>query len=129
MLTKVLFTILVIAAVMMYVRHRSAARLPDPGARGTPRSERAWRLLPGLLLLATLGVGALVFWLEWQEEQRIFTARVIDTRSGEVRNYLVYRDGVRGRRFTTIDGRTVTLADVERMELIEGDMAAAAAGD
>lgn len=117
MLTKVLFTILVISAVLLFVRHRTAAR-------GAPRAADAapawvWRALPATLLLAALGVGALVFWLEWQEQQRLFTARVVDTRTGEVRNYLVHRDQVQGRTFTTVDGRTVTLADVERLELVE----------
>ena len=119
MLTKLLFTALIIAGAVVYIRHRSAS-----GQRGSNRqtptaSAWYWRVLPGGLLAVLLGVGALVFWLEWQEEHRIFTLRVIDSRTGQVTTYPVYRDAVEGRRFQTVDGRIVTLADVERMELTD----------
>ena len=120
MITKILFTAMVIVAVLVYARHRTARR--DPGRPAEPPAPAPWywRLMPAGLLAAALAAGSLVFWLEWQDEHRLFTVRVIDTRSGEVRTYPVYRDDVEGRRFTTVDGRQVTLADVERMELIEG---------
>jgi len=124
MLTKVLFTILVIVAVVLFVRYRTAARVPAQGRASEAPPAWYWRALPAVLLLAALGSAVLVFWLDWREEQRVFTVRVIDTRSGDVRSYLVRRGDVHGRRFTTVDGRTVTLADVERMELMEGEHSA-----
>lgn len=120
MITKILFTAMVILAVLVYARHRTARRAPERPAEAPAPAPWYWRLMPAGLLVAALAAGSLVFWLEWQHEHRIFTARVIDTRSGEVRTYPVYPDEVEGRRFTTVDGRQVTLADVERMELIEG---------
>ncbi len=122
MITKLLFTALIVAGVIFYTRHRGEARQRRP-KRPEPRAERSsryWRLAPAAALVAVMGVSAFVFWLEWEDEHRIFTVRVVDTRSGEVRQYAVYRDGVNGRSFRTIDGRRVTLADVERMELVEG---------
>jgi hypothetical protein len=120
MITKILFTAMVILAVIVYARHRTARRPPERPADPPRPAPWYWRLIPAGMLVAALGVGALVFWLEWQEEHRVFTLRVVDTRSGEVRTYPVYPDDVEGRRFTTVDGRRVTLADVERMELLEG---------
>lgn len=117
MITKILLTALIIIAVVLYFRRRTAARVPPQRAAGE-RTAWYWRLLPAGLLLAALAVSAVMFWMEWREEHRIFTARVIDTRSGEVTTYLVYRDAVQGRTFETVDGRTVTLADVERLELV-----------
>jgi hypothetical protein len=35
-------------------------------------------------------------------------------------SYQARRDDVKGRSFTTLDGRIVTLADVERMVLADG---------
>lgn len=121
MITKVLFTILIVAAVLTYARHRTAARraLPLVGPAERP-APRYWRFVPAGLVLVVIMIGGLIFWLQWQEEHRLFTVRVTDTRSGEVRTYPVYRRDVHGRTFTTVDGRTVTLADVERMELVEG---------
>lgn len=116
MITKILLTALIIIAVALYFRRRTAMRVQGE-AGGRADAPWYWRLLPAGLLLVALVVSAAMFWLEWREEHRIFTARVIDTRSGEVTTYLVYRDDVQGRTFTTVDGRTVTLADVERLEL------------
>lgn len=117
MITKILLTALIIIAVVMYFRRRTAMRVPAAESDGRTASPWYWRLLPAALLLAALGVSAVLFWIEWREEHRIFTARVIDTRTGAVTTYLVYRDGVQGRTLKTVDGRTVTLADVERLEL------------
>lgn len=117
MITKILLTALIIIAVVMYFRRRTAMRVPAAESDGRIASPWYWRLLPAALLLAALGVSAVLFWIEWREEHRIFTARVIDTRTGAVTTYLVYRDGVQGRTLETVDGRTVTLADVERLEL------------
>ncbi len=120
MVTKLLLTILLVIGALLIARQRASARRPAPTST-TPRAPWYWRLIPAALLLVLLSVGALVFWLQWQESHRIFTVRVIDTRSGEVRTYPVYRDDVHGRAFRTIDGIDVTLADVERMEVEEGD--------
>jgi hypothetical protein len=43
---------------------------------------------------------------------------VINIDSGQSATYRAYRGDVEGRRFETLDGRIVTLADAERMELV-----------
>lgn len=122
MLTKILFTLLVVVGGLVYARHRAAGRR----GVGTParpvHMAPSWtrRLLPVAVMVAVMAVAGFMFWLQWQEEHRIFTVRVVDTRTGEVTRYAVYKDDVQGRSFRTVDGRVVTLADVERMELIEG---------
>ena len=122
MITKLLFTALVIASTLFWIRHRGAARPRRSRRPETPasRSPWYWRLAPAGALIAVMGVSAFIFWLEWRAEHQIFTVRVIGTHNGEVRQYAVYRDAVNGRSFRTIDGRLVTLADVERMEIVEG---------
>jgi hypothetical protein len=77
------------------------------------------RMIPYLLIAVVLIIAATTVWWEWQDRHRVYTLRVVDTRTGDVENYPVYRDGVRGRGFTTIDGRVIQLADIERMELVE----------
>ena len=122
MLTKVLLTLLVIVGAALVLRGRMEGRpgVRREGARAParPRPPLHLRLLPYGLVLAALSIGAFFYWMEWKEEHRLFTVRVIDTRSGEVRTYPVYRNQVHGRGFETVDGRVVELADVERMELI-----------
>lgn len=121
MLTKLLLTALVVIGALLYARHKGARRGGAASARA-PQTPPPWyvRMIPAALLLALLAAATLTFWLHWQDTHRLFTARVIDTRSGEVRTYAVYRNDVEGRHFTTIDGREITLADVERLELVEG---------
>ena len=128
MLTKILLTLAVIVGAALVLRARMEQR---PGVRASapssgrpaakPKPPLHLRLLPYGLVLAALTIGAFFYWLEWKEEHRLFTVRVIDTRSGEVRNYPVYRHEVQGRGFRTVDGREVQLADVERMELVAAD--------
>lgn len=118
MITKILLTALIIIAVTVYFRHRTATRVPATASSKGPRPW-FWRALPAALLFSALLVSAVLFWVQWQDEHRIFTARVIDTRNGQVTTYSVYRDDVHGRSFQTVDGRTVTLADVERLELVQ----------
>ncbi len=119
MITKFLLTALIIIAAVMYLRHRSTQG--GASVRPQPPAPPAWywRLLPAGLLLAALLVSAGMFWVQWQDEHRIYVARVIDTRTGEVSTYSVYRDAVHGRSFETIDGRSITLADVERLEVVD----------
>ena len=45
--------------------------------------------------------------------------RVINANTGEGVTYQARREDVAGRSFRTLDGRRITLADVERMELDE----------
>lgn len=119
MITKILLTALIVIAVAMYFRRRTAMRVrADEAHRGAVMSW-PWRILPGALLLTALLVGAGMFWLEWREAHQLYLARVIDTRTGQVTTYEIYRDQVQGRSFQTVDGRTVTLADVERLEIVQ----------
>ncbi len=120
MFTKILITVAVIIAALILLRRKAEAR---PGVRRAAAAPKVkpplhLRLLPYAVVIALLAVGSLLYWLDWREAHRLYTVRVTDTRSGEVRSYPVYRDAVRGRSFETVDGRTITLADVERMELV-----------
>ncbi|GAB6042774.1 hypothetical protein [Endothiovibrio diazotrophicus] len=123
MLTKILITLLVIVGAAVTLRNRMEGR---PGVREAARAERPkpplhLRLLPYGLVLSALAIGALFYWMDWQEAHRLFTVRVTNTQNGEVRSYPVYRDDVHGRSFQTVDGRVVELADVEHMELLANE--------
>ena len=112
MLTKILLTLAVIVGAALVVRGRMERR-PGVRAAGAPAARPGpplhLRLLPYGLVLAALSIGALFYWLEWREEHRLFTVRVIDTRASLLKatkviegvaldKYLFIRDAYLQRR-------------------------------
>jgi hypothetical protein len=124
MFLKLLLTLLVIAGALLTLRMRSQRRLnqyaPEPRVLKAPgggvRSNRMPQLLAaGAVLLMLIGAG-LYLYHQWRDAYQIVSVHVIDTRSGQSSQYQAYKGDIEGRKFTTIDGRVVTLAEVERME-------------
>ncbi len=117
MLTKILFTLAVILVVALVFRTKSqpagasAAPAPDKGGISAP-------MVAYSLLGLVIAISALVFVLHWQEQHRIINIRVIDSQ-GTTLNYQAYKKAVDGRRFTTIGGLAVDLADSDRIEILE----------
>jgi len=72
----------------------------------------------GLLGLMLVG-SALYLFLGWSSDQDLVRVQVINANTGATTDYQAHRGDVEGRSFQTIDGRRVTLADVERMVLFE----------
>ncbi len=128
MLTKVLFTALVIAVVYVLYRFRSRTSTPAsktraaipqqaPARRGHSRIGRiAAYAFVGLIIAISAGF----YYLHWQEQHRIVTIRVIDGRSGNATTYQAYKKSITGSRFESLDGKTVILGEAERVEMIEG---------
>jgi hypothetical protein len=123
MISKLFLTILLIVGLVYYIRSRSSARPPEPRRRErivtpAPRHEP---LVPrailyifiALMLLAT----SVVLYFDWEKNYRVVTVRVINSDTGRVSEYQARRGDIDGRTFETLDGKVVTLADVERMEL------------
>jgi hypothetical protein len=124
MLTKILFTLLIIIGAVIYVRVRARKRMLAPMAPPLPRpvpSERprlVYYLAIGLLAIMLSGAGYYLFQL-WFDGSRIIEVRVINSNTGSVTSYEVYKGDVAAGEstFRTIDGRTITLAAVERLEM------------
>jgi len=129
MITKILFTAAVIVIAYLYIKGRdgerrspgsapveqkSSAELSGVGSDGRLRRYMAYALL-GVMLA---GSGLFIF-LEWQDQYRVVTVKVINTNTGTSVTYRARRGAIDGRGFETLDGRRVLLADVERMELGE----------
>ena len=93
--------------------------LNAPSAEVTGRRRLARVLAAGLVLLMLAGAG-LYLYHQWRDTYQVVTVRVIDTRSGQATTYQAYKGDIQGRTFVTTDERTVTLAEVERMEIGAG---------
>lgn len=121
MLSKILLTTAVIVAVLLYLRTQTPA-----AGSARPREQevdpktlrRARHIATATILLILVGISSLVFYLKWADEHRLVIVRVVNSANDSVTTYTVYANKVQGRTFVTEDGRTIILADVERMEVM-----------
>ncbi len=119
MLGKILLTLAVILGAWLVIRLRLQRRKPP----APPRQTR--RLLPPALLqalavglVAVMVSGSLLWlYLDWESGRGLVNVRVINANTGEVTSFQARRQDIGERQFTTLDGRRVTLAEIERMVL------------
>ncbi|WP_456379992.1 hypothetical protein [Thiolapillus sp.] len=121
MLTKILFTLAVIGLVIAVVKFRSRpARAPvrAPAPQPAKKLEKRWlKALAISVVVLMLAGTAVIIYLNWRDSHQILQVQVIDSRSGRVSDYQVYRGQLQERRFITLDGRQVQLAETERLEV------------
>lgn len=115
MITKLLFTLAVIAGVVLLVKLR---RRPVPQHAPEPdETAQGFRWL-ALVAVGLIVLGSALFvWQAWRDASEVLVLKVVDTRSGQVTEYQVYRSDLDGRSFRTLDGRRITLAETERLEV------------
>ncbi len=125
MFGKILLTVAVILGAYYVIRARMQYdRKPTTAPPLRPLTQV---VSPGILkviaygLVAVMVAGSLLWlYLDYQSGREVVTVRVINANTGNVTTYQARRAHVQDRRFTTLDGRPVTLADVDRMELSAG---------
>lgn len=119
MLTKILFTLAVILVVALVFRVKNTpaksatAAKPAPSKGGVSATMVAYTLL-GLVI----AISALVFVLHWQDQHQVIDIQVTNSQ-GEALKYQAYKKAIEGRRFTTVDGVSVDLADSDRIEILQ----------
>ncbi|PLX59804.1 hypothetical protein [Sedimenticola selenatireducens] len=127
MFLKLLLTALVIAGALLTLRMRSQRNMRQytssaPVLNASLNQQRQSRrrvaqfLAGGAVFLMLTGAG-LYLYHQWSDAYQVVTVRVIDTRSAQATSYQAYKGDIDGRTFITTDGRTVTLAEVERLEI------------
>ena len=116
MLTKILITLAVIIIVALVFRTKATpaasptVKPPDePGALSVRGVTYA---LLGILLLIAAGV----FIIKFQADNKIITIRVISD-DGVSTIYQARQKTIKGRRFTTLDNKQVTLGESDRIEM------------
>lgn len=117
MITKVLVTILVILAALIFVRHKGRGRGVQAQQAEQAANRRTAMFVAVALVALTLVLSAGLYYTHWQQAHEIFRVQVINSHSGAVQHYQVYQSDIDGRRFRTIDGRLINLSDAERMEV------------
>jgi len=123
MLTKILFTIVVIIGVIIFFRNKqtsTAAARPRPApitAVVEQGSSISTRTLAYGLIGALVAISLLVFVVSWHSSNRIVNIRVISD-GGTSMNYQARHKSIKGRSFVTLEGTQVTLGESDRVEMI-----------
>lgn len=122
MLTKVLLTLSVIMICIWLI----SARRDNPKVKAraivsTETLERqkqlrraAW-IFMGVMIVAAVIMMVVELW----DKNALVTVHVINTQSGERISYQARREDVQGNSFTTVEGRKIFTAGVERIEIEE----------
>ena len=122
MLTKILFTIMVIAVVVLISKAGQRRKTVISGSSETQPSGRRWIKVLAISVISLMIVASAMFiYLEWRSASEVLVVQVIDTRSGRISEYRVTRGKLEDRGFQTSDGRYVRLAETERMEVGKGE--------
>jgi hypothetical protein len=121
MFGKVLIAVvaLLVGWLLLRTRMRGAGRYAPPPAPPRPPSlsSGALRQLAYVALAVLVAGTGLYLYEGWAARRVPVLVRVINANTGATVTYRARRADVVGRSFLTLDGRRVTLADVERMEL------------
>ena len=121
MIAKILLTLTVIGIAWLVIAQRQRRRVVmasrPPALVVKDRRGGFWQWTGYLLMIMMiLGSGFFLFQV-WQDRYRVVSVRVINTQSGKTTEYQARRGEVDARRFVTLDGREVSVANNERIEL------------
>ena len=121
MIAKILFTALVVVGVLLWAKLRSRAVRAARQRASATGSEVAWqtRAVAVAVIAGAVAIAGLYFYLEWQRANDEVQVRVVNSRTGAYQSYLARKVDVGARRFITLDGRQITIADVERLEIVD----------
>ena len=131
MFTKLLLTLTVILIALFVLRTRSRREDKEGVDSANPSASRAAPLtnvssfphvfkwgaygLAFLMLLASF-----IYLLQrWERDQQLVDVRVINPYTGAVQDYQAKRGEIDGSVFTTIDGRRIRIAEIERLIISE----------
>lgn len=138
MLFKLLIPLLAIAAVYLLGRSHAVRRgeealrqgrmdrtgspppaLPAPeGGEVLPLGVRIKWAIYASAIAVTLSVGWFVY-SQYAAGREVVTVTVVNIQSGDQSTYQARAQEVFARSFTTLEGKRITLADLERMEVTE----------
>ncbi len=120
MLTKVVFTALVVIGVyaLFRVRKRIGPRNADKRSAG---EDRFGRLVSYGFVASLVAISVAVYLFLQPSNNEVVTVRVVNGNSGDSATYRVRRPTIEGRRFITADGRIVVLGASDRLEILRND--------
>ena len=119
MITKILFTLAVITLCMWFFSARSGANSQLREVINPALIKRKKRMLQvALAFMAVMVIAAgIIVYQDISAPPAVVTVHVINTQSGEKITYRAIKDEIQGDSFTTLDGRRIYVAGIERLEV------------
>lgn len=121
MLTKLLFTIITIVIVLLVysARFRQSARkaYQERAVSSKPNKMTRWVLYSFAGIIALTSCAFFIY--KWQLDNTVVSIRVISGSVDNTTTYKALQKDIKGRTFTTLDGRLVTLGESDRIELLK----------
>ena len=120
MLTKLILTLLVIVGCFWFVSSkREQGRQPLLIVASKKDQQRKAMLLRGTYFFMFIMVlaASVMFYVELSDNYTTVTVHVINTQTGAKSSYQARREDVQASSFTTLEGRKVYVAGIERIEV------------
>jgi hypothetical protein len=123
MILKLLLTLAIVVAVIIWFRSQNAKRLGSNNsafgnllAKDAP--QNTWikpfsYSMAGLIIAA----GILVFYLSWQDDHVQYQVTITNPQTGTSETFIALKKNMRGRLFITESGREIRVSDLERIEV------------
>ena len=129
MLSKFLLTALVIIIAFLVLRQRhlngnivgqKKLTIPQETQKNNSKKEFKADLRFGAYIFLTLvvGLGSTLYYFDWLDDHTILTVNLHRDNVSQPVSYEVYKYQLEDRSFITTDGRTITVASSERMEIL-----------
>jgi len=118
MITKILFTIVVVLGTIIFfkkTRGQQVARSSAPAVMSEGQKMFRQGAYLFMILMVISAIGVFVFKLG--DDYATVNVHVINTQTGERVTYQAEQKQIKSDRFKTVDGKTVFVADIERVEV------------
>jgi hypothetical protein len=121
MLSKILLTLLVIVGCIWVIsaRNKPVSHLKEVINPESVRRKRIFRNSAFGFMIIMILMSVVMIYVELGNRSAVMTVFVVNSQSGERTEYLAERDNIESNRFQTVDGKTVYIADIERIEVVE----------
>jgi cell division septal protein FtsQ len=120
MLTKIIVTLAVIVGCLWFASSKRNQELQPVqrkiGKKESERKQLLTRSAFAFMFLMVLAAGVIVFY-ELQDDYETVTVHVINSETNTRTSYQAQRQDVTQDSFTTLEGRQVFVADIERVEM------------
>ena len=129
MVGKFLITMAVIIGAFFVIRQRHANGENDSRSiktektktlKSNKKDELSADLRAGayMFLFLMVGIGATLYYFDWQDDHTVLTVNLHRDNNAAVVSYEVYKYQLESRSFITTDGRSITVASSERIEIL-----------